>query len=169
MFSADHERMRKPAPGRWPLQPCLDFADLSQWRASSCQVVCRLLRPVPWPKGESSSHCVVLARVGISSLPKAVNRGRNVRQGLPCDELTLKTYPNARSCTCHPGQDAPGAPARVYERINDRWEVCMSPTDGQAQQVSFVNSICTSKGGTHVNYLVDQIVKCVFRFCARRH
>ena len=27
-------------------------------------------------------------------------------------------------------------------------------------QVSFVNSICTVKGGTHVNHVVDQITKC---------
>lgn len=40
-----------------------------------------------------------------------------------------------------------------------RWEVCVSTTDGQFQQVSFVNSICTYKGGTHVNYLVDQVTK----------
>ncbi len=26
-------------------------------------------------------------------------------------------------------------------------------------QVSFVNSICTTKGGTHVNYIVDQLTK----------
>lgn len=26
-------------------------------------------------------------------------------------------------------------------------------------QVSFVNSICTVKGGTHVNHVVDQITK----------
>ena len=39
------------------------------------------------------------------------------------------------------------------------WEICVSATDGQFQQVSFVNSICTSKGGTHVDYLVNQISK----------
>ena len=28
-----------------------------------------------------------------------------------------------------------GGPARIYERVNDRWEICISPTDGQFQQV----------------------------------
>ncbi|KAI0226239.1 DNA topoisomerase 2 [Massospora cicadina] len=32
---------------------------------------------------------------------------------------------------------------------------------GQLQQVSFVNSISTSKGGTYVNYVVDAIVKLI--------
>jgi DNA gyrase/topoisomerase IV subunit B len=27
-------------------------------------------------------------------------------------------------------------------------------------QVSFVNSICTLKGGTHVKLIIDQICKC---------
>ena len=27
-------------------------------------------------------------------------------------------------------------------------------------QVSFANAICTTKGGTHVNYVVDQVTKC---------
>ncbi|GFH18390.1 DNA topoisomerase 2 [Haematococcus lacustris] len=54
-----------------------------------------------------------------------------------------------------------GGAARVYERVTDRWEMVVSPTDGQFQQVSFVNSICTIKGGTHVNYIVDQITKAL--------
>jgi DNA topoisomerase-2 len=49
-------------------------------------------------------------------------------------------------------------PAVIYERINDRWEVAVTSSDGQFQQVSFVNSICTSKGGTHVGHVVDQLV-----------
>ncbi len=32
------------------------------------------------------------------------------------------------------GPKEAGVP-RVYEKLNDRWEVCISPTDGNAQQV----------------------------------
>ncbi|KAJ3055967.1 DNA topoisomerase 2 [Rhizophlyctis rosea] len=46
----------------------------------------------------------------------------------------------------------------VFETPNARWEVGFSLSDGQFQQVSFVNSICTMKGGTHVNHVADQIV-----------
>ncbi len=47
---------------------------------------------------------------------------------------------------------------KIIEQKSDRWEVICSLSDGQFQQVSFVNSICTSKGGTHVQYIADQIV-----------
>jgi DNA topoisomerase-2 len=52
------------------------------------------------------------------------------------------------------------SPQKIFDKeINtERWEVIVSVTDGEFKQVSFVNSVCTSKGGTHVNYLVDQIV-----------
>ncbi len=45
----------------------------------------------------------------------------------------------------------------VSERINDRWEVAIAPSDGQFEQVSFVNAICTTKGGQHANLISDQI------------
>jgi DNA topoisomerase-2 len=41
----------------------------------------------------------------------------------------------------------------------DRWEVGFAVSDGSFAQVSFVNSIATSSGGTHVNYIADQIVE----------
>ena len=49
------------------------------------------------------------------------------------------------------------APPCAFERVNDRWEIGVSVSDGSFQQVSFVNSISTTKGGQHVNYIVDQI------------
>jgi DNA topoisomerase-2 len=53
---------------------------------------------------------------------------------------------------------------RLYEMANDRWEyaVCLAPND-EFQQVSFVNGICTSKGGKHVEYIMNQIIR---KLCA---
>ena len=47
---------------------------------------------------------------------------------------------------------------KIVEQKNERWEIIASLSDGQFQQVSFVNSISTIKGGTHVAYITDQIV-----------
>ncbi|KAH2722174.1 DNA topoisomerase 2 [Aspergillus fumigatus] len=38
-----------------------------------------------------------------------------------------------------------------------RWEIGFAVSDGSFHQVSFVNSIATTSGGTHVNYIADQI------------
>jgi DNA topoisomerase-2 len=48
-------------------------------------------------------------------------------------------------------------PLIAMERVNERWEIGVGVSDGSFQQVSFVNSICTIKGGCHVNYIADQI------------
>lgn len=50
--------------------------------------------------------------------------------------------------------------SRIYESNNGRWEyaVCLSPND-EFQQISFVNGINTNKGGKHVEYIINQIVR----------
>jgi len=49
---------------------------------------------------------------------------------------------------------------RAYEKLDERWEVgaCCSQ-NGEFQQVSFVNGIWTMRGGKHVDYIVNQVVK----------
>lgn len=53
---------------------------------------------------------------------------------------------------------------RIYECANERWEyaVCLAPKD-EFQQISFVNGIYTSKGGKHVEYIMNQIIR---KLCA---
>lgn len=47
----------------------------------------------------------------------------------------------------------------IYETPTERWEIAATISDRGFQQVSFVNSIATMKGGRHVDYIVDMIVK----------
>lgn len=49
---------------------------------------------------------------------------------------------------------------RVYEMPDDRWEysVALSPTH-EFVAISFVNGICTFKGGKHVDYISGQIIR----------
>jgi DNA topoisomerase-2 len=58
-----------------------------------------------------------------------------------------------------------GKETRVYEAPNERWEyaVCLSSgisSGGNSiSQVSYVNAICTNKGGKHVEYIINQLIK----------
>ena len=84
-------------------------------------------------------------------------------------------------------------------KVNDRWEICVSLSDGQFQQVprsfeakgimsqlklqlretymvflffnqvSFVNSIATTKGGTHVDYITNQITNHIMNFVNKKN
>lgn len=49
---------------------------------------------------------------------------------------------------------------RVYENISDRWEIVASYNDFNGfDQISFVNGVWTIRGGKHVEYILNQIVK----------
>ena len=51
---------------------------------------------------------------------------------------------------------------KVYEEVNDRWEVVVAVNpDTKFEQVSFVNGISTLKGGKHVDYVINGIIKKV--------
>lgn len=46
----------------------------------------------------------------------------------------------------------------IHEVFNDRWEIAFAVSDGTFNQVSFVNSIATTSGGTHVKFISDSII-----------
>lgn len=58
---------------------------------------------------------------------------------------------------------------RVYEQPNERWEyaVALTPTN-EFIQVSFVNGITTSKGGKHVEYILNQITRKLSEYIEKK-
>ncbi|CAK9796483.1 DNA topoisomerase 2 [Anthophora plagiata] len=57
-------------------------------------------------------------------------------------------------------EDDIGNPLKlVYENCGPRWEIAMTLSDKGFQQMSFVNSIATTKGGRHVDHVTELIVK----------
>lgn len=58
----------------------------------------------------------------------------------------------------------------AYTSPHARWQIgaCMSP-NFQFQQISFVNGICTIRGGKHVEYVTKQITAKLVQWIHRRH
>ncbi|CAE7523479.1 top-2 [Symbiodinium natans] len=55
-----------------------------------------------------------------------------------------------------------GEDGYAYAQLNKRWQVLVARSDGDGfAQNSFVNAISTPKGGTHVNYILDQLVDAI--------
>jgi DNA topoisomerase-2 len=59
------------------------------------------------------------------------------------------------------GAAAGGKPTILLDTGNARWEVAFTPSDGQFQQVSFVNNIATTKGGTHVEHVAKAMADAI--------
>ncbi|KAF2277175.1 type II DNA topoisomerase [Westerdykella ornata] len=59
-------------------------------------------------------------------------------------------------------------PVIITDRL-ERWDIGFAVSDGAFNQVSFVNSIATYSGGTHVNYIADQIVTKLMAIVNKRN
>jgi DNA topoisomerase-2 len=58
---------------------------------------------------------------------------------------------------------------RVYEDNGDRWEYAVALTpNNEFVQVSFVNGIYTSKGGKHVEYILNQILRKLVEYIEKK-
>ena len=63
-------------------------------------------------------------------------------QGEPLPKCTFNTYAKMYTKT-----------DEMCTFISDRWSVCIAPSDDGFEHVSFVNGICTTKGGSHVDHV----------------
>ena len=49
---------------------------------------------------------------------------------------------------------------RIYENCNDRWEVAVALSNsGTFEQISFVNGVNTIRGGRHLDYITNAVIK----------
>jgi DNA topoisomerase-2 len=65
--------------------------------------------------------------------------------------------------------------AKMHEGVDnvcmvttDRWSVCIGPSENGMEQVSFVNGICTTKGGTHVDYVASHVAAGIIEDMAKK-
>ncbi|XP_075543707.1 DNA topoisomerase 2-alpha-like [Dermacentor variabilis] len=58
----------------------------------------------------------------------------------------------------------------AHELVSDRWELAVTlSTSGDFRQMSFVNGIATTKGGTHVDYVMEQLIKKVMEYLKNKN
>ncbi len=68
--------------------------------------------------------------------------------------IAIKSFKDYTACF-----DLADDAIRVYDNANPRWQFCVSTTSGDGlESMSFVNGVHTSEGGSHVQYVLDQIV-----------
>ena len=56
----------------------------------------------------------------------------------------------------------------VTSVTGDRWSVCIGPSENGLEQVSFVNGICTTKGGTHVDHVASLVASGIIDEMAKK-
>lgn len=55
------------------------------------------------------------------------------------------------------------------EKINEDWEIGITKSDESFKQVSMVNGISTLQGGTHVNFITNQITKGIQEILSKKY
>lgn len=79
-------------------------------------------------------------------------------------KLTIKDFSDYISAYVGPKKNCP----RVIQETF-RWQVGVAPSDTGFQCISFVNGISTSDGGSHVDHVVNPIIKKVTEIIQEKH
>ncbi|XP_066589354.1 DNA topoisomerase 2 [Prorops nasuta] len=85
---------------------------------------------------------------------------RGVKVYLNGKRVPIKNFKDYVDMYIRGKEDDTGNPLKiVYESCGPRWEVAITLSDRGFQQMSFVNSIATTKGGRHIDHVCDLIIK----------
>ncbi|XP_076242907.1 DNA topoisomerase 2 [Calliopsis andreniformis] len=85
---------------------------------------------------------------------------RGVKVYLNGSRIPVKSFKDYIDFYIKGREDDTGNPLKIaYEHCGPRWEVAVTLSDKGFQQMSFVNSIATTKGGRHVDHVTELIVK----------
>ncbi|GAB6028206.1 DNA topoisomerase 2-alpha [Chamberlinius hualienensis] len=94
---------------------------------------------------------------------------KNVKVYLNGKRLPIKGFKDYVDWYIKDRSDEQGNPLKVvYEVANDRWEVAVTCSDKGLQQVSFANSIATTKGGRHVDHVLDQVTERILEVVKKK-
>jgi hypothetical protein len=80
---------------------------------------------------------------------------RGVRVQLNGATLPVATFADYVALYADAGAAGAPAPARAWERVNDRWEVCIAPSDGAAGKMGSVCEQLRARGGRLILLLDD--------------
>ncbi|KAK7439177.1 DNA topoisomerase 2 [Stygiomarasmius scandens] len=103
---------------------------------------------------------------------------KNVKVFLNDERLKIKNfkqyiemYINSASAEASENSGGAAQPKQtiIYEQISPCWEVGFAASEGTFMKVSLANSISTSKGGTHVNFIADQITKSLISAISKKN
>ena len=120
-----------------------------------------------------SAHAANTSSVCISFIPEWYLFGMSAMEDDIYSIFEKRVY-DANVCTStnckvkFQGEVLTKCPLNVYAKMytkseevvmatSDNWTVCVAPSDDGFEQVSFVNGICTTKGGTHVDHATNVI------------
>ncbi|XP_074575291.1 DNA topoisomerase 2-like [Curcuma longa] len=96
--------------------------------------------------------------------------GKSVKVELNGQRVPVKTFSDYVNLYLKSASKDKSEPLpRIAEKVNERWEICVSLSEGQFQQVSFVNGIATIKGGTHVEYVTNQITNHIISIVNKKN
>ncbi|KAI3983053.1 hypothetical protein MKX01_035334 [Papaver californicum] len=96
--------------------------------------------------------------------------GKTVKVELNGERIPVKSFVDYVNLYLQSAaKNRPEPPPRITEKVNDRWEICVSLSEGQFQQVSFVNGIATIKGGTHVDYVTNQVATHIMNLVNKKN